>query len=131
MMKAVVEKYVSIWNSNGIPSLTEVFDANSTYWDSMQNGGAIELLTSSIAATHESFSEVLFQITSLNATSEGECFLEWHMTGVNTGEFFGHPATGKNIEIKGLDLIRFESDKIAEIKSFYDSNLFNQQLGLQ
>ncbi len=130
-MIEIVGKYVSIWNSNDISSLEDVFSKNSKYWDSMQEGSAIGLLSGSIAATHEAFSDILFQIISLGATSENQFFLEWQMKGINTGEFFGYPPTGKRIEIQGLDSLTFESNKIAKIKSFYDSSLFSKQLGLQ
>ena len=130
-MKEIIEKYVAVWNSNGISSLEDIFSKKSRYWDSTQEGGAIGLLTGSIAGTHKAFPNVLFQIISLSASSENQFFLEWQMTGTNTGEFFGYPPTGKRIEIQGLDSIKLESNKIAEIKSFYDSGLFNQQLELQ
>ena len=130
-MKEIVEKYVSIWNSNGISDLEEIFSEKSNYWDATQEGGAIGVLKDSIAATHEAFPNVLFQIISLSAISEKQFFLEWKMTGTNKGEFFGYPPTGKRIDIQGLDSIKLESDKISEIKSFYDSSLFGQQLGFQ
>ncbi|MEO1256355.1 MAG: ester cyclase [Bacteroidota bacterium] len=130
-MREIVEKYVSIWNSNCISDLEEVFSEKSKYWDATQEGNTVDVLTVSIAATHEAFSDVLFQIISLSTASENQFFLEWQMTGTNTGEFFGFPPTGKRIEIYGLDFIRFESHKIDEIKSFYDSSLFSQQLELQ
>lgn len=130
-MKETIEKYVSIWNSKGISSLEDIFSKNSNYWDSTQEGNAIDLLTGSITATHEAFPDILFQIISLSATNENHFFLEWQMTGINTGEFFGYPPTGKRIKIHGLDSIKIDSNKISEIKSFYDSSLFSQQLELQ
>ncbi|MEM6737262.1 MAG: ester cyclase [Bacteroidota bacterium] len=130
-MKEIIEKYVSIWNLNEISYLADIFDEKSKYWDSTQKGNAIKVLTSSVAATHRAFSDVSFQITSLVTTGKNQSFLEWQMTGTNTGEFFGYPPTGKRVEIKGLDSIYFESNKIIEIKSFYDSSLFGQQLGFQ
>lgn len=130
-MKEIIEKYVSIWNSNGISDLEEIFSEKSKYRDATQEGSAIDILTSSIASTHDAFSNVLFEIISLDAVNENQFFLEWKMTGINTGEFFGYPSTGKRIEIQGLDSISSELNKIIEIKSFYDGSLFGQQLGLQ
>ncbi|MEM8896273.1 MAG: ester cyclase [Bacteroidota bacterium] len=130
-MIEIVEKYVSIWSANGTSDLEKVFSEKSKYWDATQEGNAIELLTGSIASTHEVFSNVLFRIVSLSATDHNQCFLEWQMTGTNTGAFFGHAPTGKSIEIQGLDSIKYDSNKIIELKSYYDSSLFGQQLGLQ
>ena len=130
-MKETIEQYVSIWNSNDILSLPEVFSHESKYWDAMQEGKAVELLSGSIAATHQAFPNVLFKIISLNAISKKQFFLEWLMIGTNTGDFFGNPPTGKNIEIKGIDAIMLESAKIKEVRSYYDSSLFSLQLELQ
>ena len=130
-MKEIVEKYVSVWNSNDISDLEDIFSEKSKYWDSTREGDAIDVLKGSIADTYKAFPNVSFEVISLGTTSENQFFLEWQMTGTNTGEFFGYPPTGKKIAIQGLDSIKFESNKIAEIKSFYDSSLFGQQLGLQ
>ena len=129
-MKAIVEKYVQIWNAKGIPDLGDILNETSTYWDATQEGDAIDVLAGSIAATHEGFSEINFKINALNGTSTGHFFLEWRMTGVHTGSFFGFPPTGKRIDIEGLDSIKLESNRIKEIKSYYDSSLFGRQLGL-
>ena len=129
-MKEVVEKYVSIWNSNEVSVLEDLFSKQSRYRDSIQEGSAVDVLTGSIAAIHEAFSDILFQIVALSTTGENQFFLEWQMTGINSGAFFGHPPTGKSIEIQGLDAITFESGKISELKSFYDSGLFHQQMGI-
>ena len=130
-MKEIVEKYVSIWNSNDTSDLEEIFNEKSKYWDSIQEGSAIDVLKASISTTYYTFSDITFKIISVSNTSENQFFLEWQMTGRNTGEFFGYPPTGKRIDIKGLDSISIEANRIKEIKSFYDSSLFTQQLGLQ
>ncbi|MCR9253478.1 MAG: ester cyclase [bacterium] len=130
-MKELIEHYVSIWNRNGASELEEVFTEDSKYWDSVQSGNAIEVLSGAVAGTYESFPDVKFEITQLTVNPDGQLFLEWKMTGTNTGEFFGNPPTGRSVEIKGLDAISVEGNKIREIRSFYDTGLFNQQLGLQ
>ncbi len=127
-MKEQIEKYVSIWNSNEVSSLAEVFNEKAAYWDATQAGSAISVLSGSIAATHSAFSDILFQVISIDKTREHQFFLAWKMTGVNTGEFFGYPPTGRKIELEGLDAITFESNKICAVKSFYDSSLFEFQL---
>ncbi|MEM6261964.1 MAG: ester cyclase [Bacteroidota bacterium] len=129
-MNTIIEKYVSVWNSNAISDLEEVFSETSTYWDATQAGKALEVLTSSIATTYAAFPDIVFEMVALVAARENQYFLEWQMTGTHTGAFLGHPPTGKKINLRGLDAIQVESDKIITIRSFYDSSLFSQQLGL-
>lgn len=129
-MIKIVEKYVTIWNTRGFDGLVNILTGEARYWDAMQEGEANELLSNAIVATHDAFPDVSFEILSLSPVVQGRCFLEWKMTGTNTGSFFGYDPTGRSIEINGLDSIVFESDRIAEIKSFYESSLFNQQLAI-
>ncbi len=129
-MEQVIKQYVDIWNSKAFANLRKVFGEKAKYWDALQEGNAIELLSGSMVATHEAFSDLSFQIISLDSTGKDQFFLEWKMTGINTGEFFGVAPTGKAIEITGLDTIKVQESLITKIKSFYDSSLFSQQLGL-
>jgi len=130
MMKEQVQKYVSIWNNEGIADLKQVFKNESKYWDAMQEGNAIDVLTESIKSTHQAFSNISFEVLTLSGAGDNQMVLEWQMTGTNTGSFFGADPTGKSIAIKGLDLITLEADRISDIRSYYDSGLFAQQLGL-
>ncbi len=88
-------------------------------------------MSGAVTGTFESFPDVKFEITQLTVNTGDQLFLEWKMTGTNTGQFYGNPPTGCSIEIKGLDVISVEGNKIREIRSFYNTGLFNLQLGLQ
>jgi predicted ester cyclase len=52
------------------------------------------------------------------------------MTGTNDGEFMGMPATGKKIDIEGIDVLRMEGEKAAEHWGVTDEMKMMQQLGL-
>ncbi|MEA2433312.1 MAG: hypothetical protein QOG54_769 [Actinomycetota bacterium] len=52
------------------------------------------------------------------------------MTGTNTGEFMGMPATGKKIDIEGIDILRMVGDQAAEHWGLTDDTKMMQQLGL-
>jgi steroid delta-isomerase-like uncharacterized protein len=52
-------------------------------------------------------------------------------TGTNSGEFMGMPATGKSVEVQGIDIIRFNDDgKAAEHWGVFDAMTMMQQLGV-
>jgi predicted ester cyclase len=47
--------------------------------------------------------------------------------GTHRGDFQGIPATGRRIRLSGIDLLRFEGEKIAERwGEFDDTELFKQ-----
>lgn len=52
------------------------------------------------------------------------------MRGAHHGEFWGIPATGNAIEIRGVDFLRFENNRIKEIWVSLDSLGLMQQLGV-
>jgi len=57
-------------------------------------------------------------------------FTHWEMTGTNTGEFAGSPATGKKVKITGLSRIHFNGDgKVDEENVFYNELDLMKQLG--
>jgi len=52
-------------------------------------------------------------------------------TGTNDGEFMGMPATGKRVEVEGIDIIRFADDGLAiEHWGVFDAFGLMQQLGV-
>jgi predicted ester cyclase len=52
------------------------------------------------------------------------------MTGTNTGSFQGIPATGKQVIIVGINIMRFEGEKIVEIRGVLDVMGLMQQIGV-
>jgi steroid delta-isomerase-like uncharacterized protein len=62
---------------------------------------------------------------------EAQAVVEWRMTGHFTGApFQGVDATGKRVEIRGLDLFEIEDGKITGNTAYYDGMTFARQIGL-
>ena len=54
-------------------------------------------------------------IEILDSFSKGDrAVFRWEMTGTNTGEFFGVPATGKKVKVAGTSILREANGKICE-----------------
>jgi steroid delta-isomerase-like uncharacterized protein len=51
------------------------------------------------------------------------------LTGTHQGELMGVPATGKTVEIEGMDIIRVEDGRVAEHWGVTDTMGLMQQLG--
>ena len=54
----------------------------------------------------------------------------WRQSGTHEGEFFGIPATGKQIEFIGISLWEFENNKARRGWAMLDVASLMQQLGL-
>ena len=53
----------------------------------------------------------------------------WTVRGTHQGEFFGVPATGERIEMRGIQIDRFEEGKLVEERAEFDLLGALQQLG--
>jgi len=75
------------------------------------------------------FSNVEF--TLVDVFGQGDKLVKhWRFKGTNSGEFFGMPPTGKDIDIEGVTLVEMKDGKIAKEQDFMDNMMFLQQLGI-
>ena len=56
--------------------------------------------------------------------------IRWSSKGIHTGEFFGIPATGKQVTVTGIVIERIAGGKVAEIWAEFDQMGLMQQLGV-
>ncbi len=61
--------------------------------------------------------------------NEDKVVARFKFVGVNTGEFMGMPATGKDISVTGIEIFRFADGKIVERWGEFDMMGMMQQLG--
>jgi len=67
----------------------------------------------------------------LVATSTDKAVIEWRMRGTFSGATFQDvEPTGKSIEIRGVDLMTIENDRIVHNTAYYDGMDFARQLGM-
>ena len=83
------------------------------------------------------FRELFAAVPDLETTvtrlvaGEREAAVEWRMTGHFTGEpFQGVDATGRQVDMRGIDLIEVEDGKNVAITAYYDGMTFARQIGL-
>ena len=63
--------------------------------------------------------------------SDRQAAVEWRTVGTFTGEpFEGVEATGGRLELRGLDLLEIENDRILKNTAYYDGAAFMRQLGM-
>jgi steroid delta-isomerase-like uncharacterized protein len=55
---------------------------------------------------------------------------QYTITGTNTGSVMGMPATGKKINVDGVDIVRFKNGKAVEHWGYMDEMKMMTQLGL-
>jgi hypothetical protein len=129
-----IKMYAQVWddviNKGQIDKINSThFDTNVTGISSPENIVGIENFKAFYQNYLTGFSEVTFTIK--NIFGQGDNIVKhWQFKGKHTGEFFGIPATGKNVNIEGVTLVKMKNGKILQEQDFMDNTLFMQQLGL-
>jgi steroid delta-isomerase-like uncharacterized protein len=72
-----------------------------------------------------------FQFTADEVISSGDTVMvEFSITGTHDGELKGIPATGRKIEIRGIEKFRVADGKIQAMYAYFDTRQIPEQLGL-
>lgn len=88
--------------------------------------GVKQFFTAYIAA----FPDLRMDVEDLIESGD-KVVVRFSATGTNSGDFMGMPATGKSVEVQGIDIIRFGDDgKAAEHWGVFDALSMMQQLGV-
>jgi steroid delta-isomerase-like uncharacterized protein len=86
---------------------------------------------------HDFFTQLFTAIPDLETTyelaaaSDGTAVVQWRNRGHFTGgPFQGIEPNGREVEIRGVDVMRVENDRIAHNTVYYDSMDFARQVGM-
>ena len=67
----------------------------------------------------------------MRARFDDTAVVEWRMRGTfNGAPFQGIEPTGKQVELRGVDVMRIENDRIAHNTAYYDGMDFARQIGM-
>ena len=129
-----IEKYSNIWddviNHDNLDAINDSnFDENVIMVSSPENIVGIEGFKSFYANFVTGFSNKEFTIVDIFGQGD-KLVKHWKFKGTNSGEFFGMPATGKDVDIEGTTLVEMKDGKITKEQDFFDNMVFMQQLGI-
>ena len=133
-LEANLKMYQTTWddiiNKGKLDEINEThFDKNITLVTSPKNIVGIEDFKAYYKNYLTGFSNIKFTI--LDAFGQGDKIVKyWNFKGKHTGEFFGIPATGKEVDVNGVTLVKMKDGKIAQEQDIMDNLEFMQQLGL-
>jgi steroid delta-isomerase-like uncharacterized protein len=61
---------------------------------------------------------------------DSRAVVEWRFRGTFDGPFQGIEPTGKQIDLRGTDIIEIADDKVKRLTAYYDSTAFARQVGM-
>jgi steroid delta-isomerase-like uncharacterized protein len=129
--KAIVRHYLDeVWNKGNVSIIDEVMAP--TYARYMNASGAYldrERQKQRISGMRQAFSELALTLEDI--TAEGDkVTIRVTLQGTHTGNFMGVPATGKQVAIEAIDILRLVDSKVVEHWGVMDTFGLMQQLGV-
>jgi len=132
--KELLERYVELYNEGDLDACMKLYaqDASQRMHDGVFEG--IDAIADRLARDLSAFPGAKYVVDSFFA--DGDKFGdEWTFTGTNTGPFrlpdgTEIPATGKPVEIKGMEYVKVRDGKIVVDNLYYDFLAAIAQLGL-
>jgi steroid delta-isomerase-like uncharacterized protein len=132
--RELLERYVELYNAGDLDACMELYaeDAVQRMHDGVFEG--LESIRARLARDLDAFPDAEYVVESF--VEDGDSFAdEWTFTGTNNGPFHlpdgtDVPATGKQVEIKGMELVEVRGGKIVVDNLYYDFMAAVAQLGL-
>jgi steroid delta-isomerase-like uncharacterized protein len=132
--KELLERYVELYNAGDLDACMQLYaqDASQRMHDGVFEG--VDAIAERLARDLTAFPDANYVVESFFA--EGDKFAdEWTFTGTNTGPLrlpdgSEIPATGKPVEIKGMEYVEVRDGKIVVDNLYYDFLAAVAQLGL-
>ncbi|MCF2873195.1 MULTISPECIES: ester cyclase [unclassified Tenacibaculum] len=110
----IAKQYYQILD-NGIPEKMNDLLSDTLIDHDGHGGDAVEEIKGLTLALKNGFSNSNHEFEVLELIGNDKVFVRWRMTGKHTGEFFGVPATNKEVDFVGHDLMKIKNGKIIEI----------------
>lgn len=136
--KAIVRRMLDAFNTGNTAVVAELLDQNIQdqgrhigFESALRNEHPIRRVATEILRAQDAFPDRVFKEEYLVA--EGDTvILQWSMTGMNTGPILGTPPTGKQVQLRGNEIVRIQNGKIIEHRGYDVGNLLDAlwQLGL-
>ncbi len=128
--KAVVRRFVEIWNTGDMSFASEVIgEGYRQHSSQLKPFEGLDGLAEVVSATRAGFPDA--QFTVIQEMADGDRVAhQWILTGTQTGEWNGIPPTGRKIEVRGTAISRLQDGKIVEHTADWDAMGMMQQLGV-
>jgi steroid delta-isomerase-like uncharacterized protein len=122
--------YEDVLNRGDLAAADEIIAPDAVDHEAGPDGApALETMKGFVTALRTGFPDLRVAVEDVIA--EGDLVAcRFTMTGTNTGEFMGMPATGRAVSVPGVDILRFKDGKVVEHWGLSDELSLLQQLGL-
>jgi steroid delta-isomerase-like uncharacterized protein len=132
--RELLERYVERYNAGDLEACMKLYAEDAVQWmhDGLFEG--VDSIQERLARDLTAFPDAKYVVESF-VEDDDKFADEWTFTGTNTGPFrlpdgSEVPATGRPVEIKGMELVEVRDGKIVVDNLYYDFMAAVAQLGL-
>ena len=127
---AAVQTWVrEVINGGNLAVVDELVHPNYVYRNPTEELRGAEAIKGLVAAYRAGFPDLHLHVD--DRVADGDRIAQaFTLTGTHSGEFMGIPATGKAINVHGVEISRFADGKIVDEGEVIDQLTFLQQLGV-
>lgn len=112
----LIKEYYKVLDNGNAAQLNEILSADLKDHDLHDpTANPVENIKGLVGALDAGFKDSHHDLEIVKTIGKDELFVRWKMTGKHVGEFFGNPASGKELVFHGHDFFRFENGKIVEV----------------
>lgn len=129
--KEVIEKVYKAFETGNTSGLENYVTSNMKEHNpapTIKSKG-IQTLKDQIEFYHTAFPDLKIKIKEIFGDGEKVAVYATY-SGTNKGEMMGMPATNKKTSIDGIEIVKFENEKMSEHWGIYDNLEMYKQLGL-
>jgi steroid delta-isomerase-like uncharacterized protein len=127
--KKIVLEYIElVWNGNDIEALKKMTSSDFKYFLGDQLSFDLNGFQKFLASTHESFPD--WKVNPINILEDKKMVaVQWKGEVTHNGIFHGIKPSGKQIKVSGINLYKFENEKIISEWEQTDTISILRQLG--
>ena len=128
--KAAMRRFFEdVYNKGDLDFADELAAPKFVDHDRTNPSGDLEGVKRTIVSIRAAFPDVHFSADDVLADGD-KVVARFTMRGTQRGDFMGVPATGNQVVVTGIDIVRFEDGRIVEHWHEWDGLWFMQQLGV-
>lgn len=125
--QTIVRWFEEVWNKGRRQTIDELLSPDCVIHDGNTSLKGPEEFKKYFDLMRSAFSEI--QVTPEEAVSEGTLVcLRWSVKMRHTGDGLGMPATGRNVQMTGISIVRFAGGRFAEAWQNWDMLGVMQQI---
>lgn len=127
--QAIRNLYEQLWNRGDMSAADQLCGPSYLAHISLMGDLDTDGLKQMVRSFRSAFPDVRFRIDDI-LTSGNTFVVRWTSSGTQRGELMGIPPTNRSGETTGIDIFRFEDDKVSEQWSVWDAWKMMQNLGV-